>query len=65
VNDDIGIDEPYPPQDDDLVSDDVSAAQTSRVQPGRSYVAGPRQQPRRDGRSGSARHRPAGKRKRR
>ncbi len=65
MDDDIGIDEPYTPQDDELVSDDVSAAQTSRVQPGRSYVAGPRQQPRRDGRSGAARHRPAGKRKRR
>ncbi len=65
VDDDIGIEEPYPPQDDDLVSDDVPATQTSRAQPGRSYVAGPRQQPRRDSRSSSARHRPAGKRKRR
>jgi preprotein translocase subunit SecF len=61
ADDDIGLEE----QDDELVSDDVPATQASRAQPGRAYVAGPRQQPRRDGRGGSARHRPAGKRKRR
>lgn len=64
VNDDIGLEE-HTPQDDEMISDDVPATQASRVQPGRSYVAGPRQQPRRDGRGSSARHRPTGKRKRR
>jgi preprotein translocase subunit SecF len=65
VADDLGLEEHETPQDDELLSDDVPATQASRVQSGRSYVAGPRQQPRRDGRGSSARHRPTGKRKRR
>ena len=53
------------PQDEELLSDDVPAASVARGQPGRAYAPGPRQQPRRDGRSGSTRRRPAGKKKRR
>jgi preprotein translocase subunit SecF len=57
----------HTPQDDELVQDDVpaSAGSTARVQAGHSYSTGPRQQPRRDGRAGSARRRPAGKKRRR
>ena len=53
--------------DDDLIQDDVpsSAGLGGRVQAGHSYTMGPRQQPRRDGRSSTARRRPAGKKKRR
>ncbi|HZR47917.1 MAG TPA: protein translocase subunit SecF [Streptosporangiaceae bacterium] len=60
-------DDLHSPQDDELAQDDVpaSAGSAARMQAGRSYSTGPRQQPRRDGRSSAARRRPAGKKKRR
>jgi len=60
-------DDLHSPPDDELVQDDVpaSAGSTARGQAGRSYSTGPRQQPRRDSRTSSARRRPAGKKKRR
>jgi preprotein translocase subunit SecF len=61
------VDDRDTPQSDELLQDDVpaSAGPAARVQAGHSYTTGPRQQPRRDGRSSSARRRPAGKKKRR
>ncbi len=71
VDTDAGVEDValHTPQDDESLQDDVpaSATRASRVQPaaGRAYTQGPRQQPRRDGRGGSPRRRPAGKKKRR
>ena len=67
VDTDAGVDDAaFSPQDDEALTDDVSASATSasRVPPSRAYSSGPRQQPRRGGTS-SARRRPAGKKKRR
>ncbi|MBV9449149.1 MAG: protein translocase subunit SecF [Streptosporangiaceae bacterium] len=70
VDTDAGVDDVAydTPEDDEAVTDvPASAAPGSRAQSaaGRAYTPGPRQQPRRDGRGGSARRRPAGKKKRR